>query len=109
VVATDEELGKPAGQDLAEGIYTLPVLRALADPDTAPELRPLLGAPLDQPERDKARAIVAGSGAIADTVAAGHRYVEEAVEAAEAVTERSLGRSLEDVARSLLEGLPVSR
>ena len=54
VVATDEELGKPAGQDLAEGIYTLPVLLALRDPDTGPELRPLLGAPLDQPERDKA-------------------------------------------------------
>ena len=54
VVATDEELGKPAGQDLAEGIYTLPVLLALHDPGTGPELRPLLGAPLDQPERDKA-------------------------------------------------------
>ena len=50
VIATDEELGKPAGQDLAEGIYTLPVLLALADPDTGPELRPLLGAPLDQPD-----------------------------------------------------------
>src|SRR5579864_1077335 len=101
VVATDGDLGKPAGQDLAEGIYTLPVLRALADRDTAAELRPLLGAPLDQPERDKARAIVAGCGAIADTVAAGHRFVEEAVGAAGAITERSLGQSLEDVARSL--------
>jgi heptaprenyl diphosphate synthase len=108
VVATDEELGKPAGQDLAEGIYTLPVLRALADPVTAPELRPLLGAPLEQPERDKARSIVAGSGAIAETVAAGHRFVAEAVEAAGTVPERTLGRSLEDLARSLLEGLPVS-
>ena len=68
VVATDEELGKPAGQDLAEGIYTLPVLLALRDPVTGPELRPLLGAPLDQPERDKARSIVAESRAIADTV-----------------------------------------
>ena len=43
VIATDEELGKPAGQDLAEGIYTLPVLLALADPDTGPELRPPAG------------------------------------------------------------------
>jgi heptaprenyl diphosphate synthase len=109
VVATDGDLGKPAGQDLAEGIYTLPVLRALADPGTAAELRPLLGAPLDQPERDKARAIVAASGAIAATIAAGHRFVEEAVEAAGSLAERSLGRSLEDLARSLLEGLPVSR
>ena len=31
VIGTDAELGKPAGQDLAEGIYTLPVLLALTD------------------------------------------------------------------------------
>jgi heptaprenyl diphosphate synthase len=55
VVGTEAELGKPAGQDLAEGIYTLPVLLALADPVAGPELRPLLGQPLGQPERDKAR------------------------------------------------------
>ncbi len=109
VIATDEELGKPAGQDLAEGIYTLPVLLALRDPGTGPELRPLLGAPLEQPERDKARHIVAESGAIAETIAAGRRYVDEAVEAARSVGDEPLGRSLGDVARSLLEGLPVSR
>ena len=32
VVASESELGKPPGQDLAEGIYTLPVQRALARP-----------------------------------------------------------------------------
>jgi heptaprenyl diphosphate synthase len=109
VIATDEELGKPAGQDLAEGIYTLPVLHALRDPATGPELRPLLGQPLDQPERDKARAIVAASGAIADTVAAGQRYVRQAVEAAQSIGEPALARTLGELARSLLEGLPVSR
>ncbi len=31
VVATQNQLGKPAGQDLAEGIYTLPTLLALRD------------------------------------------------------------------------------
>ena len=31
VVATNGQLGKPAGQDLAEGIYTLPTLVALED------------------------------------------------------------------------------
>ena len=30
VVATDDELGKPAGHDMAEGVYNLPVLRTLA-------------------------------------------------------------------------------
>jgi len=61
IVAVEGELGKPAGQDLAEGIYTLPVLLALEDPDVGRELGPLLGHPLGQPERDKAREIVAGS------------------------------------------------
>src|SRR3954469_15908364 len=45
VVAPHEELGKPAGQDLAEGIYTLPVIRALRR--DGGELRGLLGSPLD--------------------------------------------------------------
>ena len=30
VVSTDEDLGKPAGKDMMEGVYTLPVIRALA-------------------------------------------------------------------------------
>ena len=65
ITATDGQLQKPAGQDLAEGIYTLPALVALADPDAGPDLRALLGQPLAQPERDKARAIVMGSRGIA--------------------------------------------
>ncbi|MDP9073683.1 MAG: polyprenyl synthetase family protein, partial [Actinomycetota bacterium] len=74
VVGTEAELGKPAGQDLAEGIYTLPVLLALADPAVRPELSPLLGQPLGQPERDKARSIVAGSGAIEGSVVVARGY-----------------------------------
>jgi len=107
VVANDEELGKPAGQDLAEGIYTLPVLLALEDPDTGPELRPLLGQPLEHPERDKARAVVAGSGAVARTVAVGRSYVEEAVVAAGALSDPTVGSALSALARSLLDDIAV--
>ena len=32
LVATDEQLGKPAGSDIHQGVYTLPVLRALEGP-----------------------------------------------------------------------------
>lgn len=44
IVATDEQLGKPAGNDLVEGVYTLPVIHALqlAEGD---ELRELLAQP----------------------------------------------------------------
>nr|MDP9442273.1 polyprenyl synthetase family protein [Actinomycetota bacterium] len=64
VTGTDEQLGKPAGQDLVEGTYSLPVIRALAMPEVGDELRPLLGRPLDGPERDKAREIIQASGAV---------------------------------------------
>lgn len=105
VVASDDELGKPAGQDLAEGIYTLPVILALADPTTGPELRTLLGQPLGQPERDKARAIVAASPAVPATVAAARRYLAEATEAARAIRSPAVANGLVRLADSLLDGL----
>jgi heptaprenyl diphosphate synthase len=36
VVATEAELGKPAGHDLVEGVYTLPVIVALQSPTCRP-------------------------------------------------------------------------
>jgi heptaprenyl diphosphate synthase len=109
VVAADEELGKPAGQDLAEGIYTLPVLLALRDGDVGPELRALLGRPLGQPERDKAKAIVADSPAIAATVEATRRFVGDAVAAASALSEPALARAMGELAQGLLDDLPLAR
>ena len=48
ITATDEQLGKPAGHDMVEGVYTLPVLRTLAaSGNAARELADLLGSPLD--------------------------------------------------------------
>jgi heptaprenyl diphosphate synthase len=105
VVASDEELGKPAGQDLAEGIYTLPVLLALEDPDAGPELRTLLGQPLAQPERDKAKAIVAASPGVARTVDVARRYLADATEAAGGVRSAKVAAGLERLARSLLDDL----
>jgi heptaprenyl diphosphate synthase len=107
VIGTEEELGKLPGQDLAEGIYTLPVLLALRDPATGAELAPLLGRPLAQGERDNARAIVSGSPAIGATVTAGRRYVQEAAAAAAALPGPELGRALGDLAHSLLDDLSV--
>jgi heptaprenyl diphosphate synthase len=107
VIGTEEELGKLPGQDLAEGIYTLPVLKALQDPGAGRELAPLLGRPLDQPERDKARSIVAGSAAIDATVAAGRRYAEEAADVAASLPGADLGRALTELAHGLLDDLPV--
>jgi len=108
VIGSEAELGKPAGQDLAEGIYTLPVIQALADPDVGPELKPMLGQPLDQEERDRARAIVASSGGIAASVAVARRYAEDAAAAAANCPSAQLADGFALLAHSLVDGLPTS-
>ena len=107
VTATEGQLGKPAGQDLAEGIYTLPVLVALEDPEVGAELRSLLGAPLGEPEREKARALVEASAGIAATVAEGHRFAAEARAAAAALPSSALAEGFGALGALLLEDLPA--
>jgi heptaprenyl diphosphate synthase len=68
--STDDALGKHAGQDLLEGIYTLPVIYTVRESD---ELRELLGGPLDPEQLDTARALALGP------LAAGSTAVEVAL------------------------------
>ncbi len=77
VVATDEQLGKPAGNDLVEGVYTLPVILAMQGP-SGEALRGLLGSPLDDATRDRARDIVRSDGAIGAATATAVDYTDRA-------------------------------
>ena len=77
VTATDEELGKPSGNDLVEGTYTLPVIRALAGP-AGDDLRSLLGGPIDSAGRDRARELVRADGAISSTRETAVGYLADA-------------------------------
>lgn len=61
IVATDQQLGKPAGNDLLEGIYTLPTLHALGDDRVADELAPLLTRDITSEQRDRARELIRAS------------------------------------------------
>jgi heptaprenyl diphosphate synthase len=106
VTATEGELLKPAGQDLAEGIYTLPALIALADPATGSDLEALLGKPLGEPEREKARTIVASSSGIAAAVDEARAYVERAKAATAGIAVPDLKDGLARLASELLADLP---
>jgi heptaprenyl diphosphate synthase len=106
ITATDGELLKPAGQDLAEGIYTLPALVALSDPDSGPDLHALLGKPLGQPEREKACAIVAASAGIPAATNVARTYVERATKATAGVGNQALQVGLTQLATELLSDLP---
>jgi geranylgeranyl pyrophosphate synthase len=106
VVATDEQLGKPAGNDLAEGVYTLPVIRALAAPGGAPELARLLGRPLDPAEIDQARALVQADGAVAGALMVAGRYRDEAIASITGLDCPGAG-DLVSTANALLDTVPT--
>jgi heptaprenyl diphosphate synthase len=80
VVATDDELGKPAGHDMAEGVYNLPVLRAFAGPE-GDELRTLLGGPIDAAAQARALELVRGGEGVAEAISTAASYVAQAVSA----------------------------
>jgi heptaprenyl diphosphate synthase len=80
LVATDEELGKPSGNDLVEGIYTLPVLYTLDTP-TGPELRAILGDKLSPEEREAARALVLAGDGVARALEVARAFSQEAAAA----------------------------
>jgi heptaprenyl diphosphate synthase len=78
LVCNDEHLGKPAGHDMVEGTYTLPVLRALSIPGVGDDLRALLGGPLDAPAREKARDLVLSTPAVASSADDARHWAERA-------------------------------
>jgi heptaprenyl diphosphate synthase len=78
LLSTEDELGKPAGHDMVEGTYTLPVLRALAVPGVREDLLSILGAPLDPPARDKARDLVLSTPAVQSSIDTGREWAGRA-------------------------------
>lgn len=105
-IATDGQLGKPAGQDLQEGIYNMPTLIALRHPDIGDELRSLLGKPLTDEEREHARQLVVASGAISETLTIAHRYATEALENLQSLGEPDLAKGFGVIIADLLDDLP---
>ncbi len=76
VVASSEQLGKPAGHDLVEGVYTLPTIRALQG-TTGGDLAGLLGHPLEPDEVDEALSLIRSDGAVPGSLATARSYVDE--------------------------------
>jgi heptaprenyl diphosphate synthase len=106
VLATEEQLGKPAGHDMVEGVYTLPVLRTLTlERPAGEELRELLGRPLDAITRDKALAIVRSNEGVAEAIVEARRYVADAETACATLPDTSTTNALRAAPRALLESV----
>lgn len=108
IVGSEEDLGKLPAQDLAEGVYTLPVLRALADHTVAPELRSLLGGPLSSAEIAQARALVTRSVGIVAATDVAREYAQQACKAAAALGPAPIADSLSSYVLSLIDDLEQS-
>ena len=103
LTATAEQLGKPAGHDMEEGVYTLPVLRTLANgASSADELRDLLGKPLDPAERDKALGIVRSDGGIESAISTARQFVVDAVAACDELGDGPAVDALREAPAALL-------
>jgi geranylgeranyl pyrophosphate synthase len=107
LIGDEERLGKPTGNDIASGVYTLPVLAALQGP-LGDELRTALGGGTDgaasagpalapggpAPQVAGARDLVRRAGAIAEALAAADRYGDEAHRAVGHLNQTSVGEGL---------------
>ena len=102
LTATDEELGKPAGNDMIEGVYTLPVIRAMAHGEVGADLRQLLGRPIDTAARDEARELVKASGALKSAHADARRYANEANDSLRSFADSAGGTALKSAADHLV-------
>jgi heptaprenyl diphosphate synthase len=109
LVSTDRGLGKPAGHDLVEGVYTLPVIRALAVPSVGAELHSLLGARLDTPTRDKARDIIRSTDALVASVVEARRFADQAEETLTRLPNDPVVDSLRGLGHRLLDQLDVNQ
>jgi heptaprenyl diphosphate synthase len=104
VVCTDEQLGKPSGNDLVQGVYTLPVIRAIAG---APDLQSLLGAPLDNATMNEARDVVRSNGAVSAALSVASEYAAEAERALDMLDQNPGVDAMRSLPRALVEGVPV--
>jgi octaprenyl-diphosphate synthase len=103
--ADSAELGKNAGDDLAEGKPTLPIIYALrdGDADTRSLIRDVLTAPDEEVSADTLAQIIAvvrDSGAIENTYALAAKHVQMAVQAIEPLPSTPQKQAMIDVVES---------
>ena len=104
LTATAEQLGKPAGHDLEEGVYTLPVTRTLSNGrSSGDELRDILGKPLEPYERDKALAIVRSDDGIQSTLATAEEFAQRARLAVDGLDDSPVVEALRAAPMALLQ------
>ena len=100
VTRSEAELGKPAGNDVYEGVYTLPVIYALQQ---STELRALLGRKIEKDQIASAVALIATPEVIDASMSVARTHATKASEALGGASE--LDAEVCDRLRVLVDGL----
>lgn len=102
LTATEEQLGKPAGNDLTEGVFTLPVIVALEGPD-GHELRELLAAEvLEPPAHARSLEIVRSGDGVATARSRAQTWAEKAAAPLTSLPPTAATRALQAAADHLI-------
>lgn len=107
LTATEEVLGKPAGNDLLEGVFTLPVIVAFDGADGA-ELRDLLSAPLTPDGHLRALAIVRSSDGVPTARSRAQVWADKAAAPLTALPPTDATRALQAAADHLIARASVT-
>jgi geranylgeranyl pyrophosphate synthase len=107
LVSDESALGKPAGHDIEEGVYTLPVIFALDDAHGG-ELRGLLVRGIDPDARLRAIDLVRDGSGITRTIARARAYAEVGREALSVLPESSGVAGLFAAADYLLDSVEAA-
>ncbi len=105
VIATDEQLGKPAGNDMIEGVYSLPVIHTLAWPEGA-LLREMLADGLDPERRFAAIDIVRQGPGVDSAFVVAEDFVNQAKAVLAEVSTNEAATALAGAADHLLQSVP---
>jgi heptaprenyl diphosphate synthase len=92
--SASSDSGKTPGTDLREGIPTLPVLLALASPETTPGLKALLSGPVAEEDIADVLAQLAVHPAMAESTARVRRWASEASDALDVLSDSAARDSL---------------
>jgi heptaprenyl diphosphate synthase len=108
VIATDEQLGKPAGKDMLEGVYSLPVIHTLASP-VGPELKSLLKDGLTEADRQAAIECVRLGPGVDSALAVAEQFVDKAQAQILAVSTNDVAQAMSGTAGHLLESVTATK
>lgn len=110
LVSTTEEIGKPAGSDIHEGKFTMPLLLALGGPD-GEQIRKLLEEerPYRQQTVDEVIELVRSGDHVETTLTEAHRRLEVAAAAAARLPDVEARESLDSMGRYLVTRIERTR